>query len=111
MSIASGYSAASLRERVYINRDGSRGGLLIYTSSPGQDGSMGGLVETADEMAGIIDEASTSIELCSNDPLCSEVRKTPDRLNGAACHSCLLVSETSCEHMNTSIDRHIQMGD
>jgi len=111
ISISSGYSVASLRERVYVDRNQTKGGLLIYTSSPGQDGSMGGLVETAYDMSKILDETTKGIELCSNDPLCSEVRKTPDRLNGAACHSCLLVSETSCEHMNTSMDRHILMGD
>ena len=47
--------------------------------------------------------------LCSNDPVCSQHR--PDHaheerfLNGAACHGCLLLAETSCERRNEFLDR------
>lgn len=111
ISLHSGYSSASLRERVYIDRDADNGGILIYTTSPGEDGSMGGLVGTVDIFEEILERASGRIELCSNDPLCAEVRKTPERINGAACHSCLLISETSCEHRNMWLDRHVVLGD
>jgi len=111
ISLHSGYSSASLRERVYINHEADNGGILIYTTSPGEDGSMGGLVETVDIFEEILERALDRIELCSNDPLCAEVRKTPERINGAACHSCLLISETSCEHRNMWLDRHIVLGD
>ena len=30
-----------------------------------------------------------------------------NKVNGAACHNCLLISETSCEHRNTLLDRHL----
>ncbi len=111
LSLYAGYSSASLRERVYIDRDAKNGGILIYTTSPGEDGSMGGLVGAADEFKDILEMSLERIKVCSNDPLCSEVRKTPDRFNGAACYSCLLISETSCEHRNMWLDRHIILGD
>ena len=111
LSLYAGYSSASLSERVYIDRDAKNGGILIYTTSPGEDGSMGGLVGAADEFDDILEMGLERIKFCSNDPLCSEVRKTPDRINGAACHSCLLISETSCEHRNMWLDRHIILRD
>lgn len=111
LSLYAGYSSASLRERVYIDRDAKNGGILIYTTSPGEDGSMGGLVGAADEFGDILEMGLERIKFCSNDPLCSEVRKTSDRINGAACHSCLLISETSCEHRNMWLDRHIILCD
>ena len=111
LSLYAGYSSASLRERVYIDRDAKNGGFLIYTTSPGEDGSMGGLVGAVDEFDDILEMGLERIKFCSNDPLCSEVRKTPDRINGAACHSCLLISETSCEHRNMWLDRHIILCD
>ena len=47
--------------------------------------------------------------LCSNDPVCAE--HAPDaayesrQLQGAACHGCLLIAETSCEQRNDFLDR------
>ena len=96
---------------MYINRNADNGGILIYTTSPGEDGSLGGLIGAVDIFEEILKMASERIRLCSNDPLCSEVRKTPERINGAACHSCLLISETSCEHRNMWLDRHIILRD
>jgi len=111
ISLHSGYSSASIRERIYINQEANNGGILLYTTSPGKDGSMGGLVGAVDKFDIILEKAYKRIEVCSNDPLCVEVRKTPTRVNGAACHSCLLISETSCEHRNRWLDRHIILGD
>ncbi|AGK61347.1 hypothetical protein Asulf_01356 [Archaeoglobus sulfaticallidus PM70-1] len=111
LSLHAGYSSASLRERVYINRDATSGGILIYTTSPGEDGSMGGLTGSLKVFREILRKSSERLKLCSNDPLCLEVRKTPERVNGSACHSCLLISETSCEHRNMWLDRHIILGD
>ncbi len=110
----SGYSSASLRERIYIDtKSNKNGGILIYTTSPGEDGSMGGLVGMLKDghFKEIIDKAMENISFCSNDPLCIETRKTWDKVNGSCCYSCLLISETSCEHRNMSLDRHIILGD
>jgi len=111
LSAHAGYSAAALRERIYIDRKAENGGILIYTTSLGEDGGMGGLVETADKFETILRLATGSIRICSNDPLCSEVRRKPEMTNGAACYSCIFVSETSCEHRNMFLDRHLVAGD
>jgi hypothetical protein len=48
---------------------------------------------------------------CSSDPLCIEsTGQGVDALNLAACHACALVSETSCEHFNTYLDRSLVVG-
>jgi hypothetical protein len=46
------------------------------------------------------------LALCSNDPICAEHRDGNEDypLQGAACHACLLVPETSCESRNTQLD-------
>ena len=108
-----GYSSASLRERIYLERNGKKGGILIYTSTAGEDGSMGGLVGIAkkESFEETLEESWLNINLCSNDPLCRESRKTEDSVNGSACYSCLFISETSCEHGNKYLDRHIILED
>jgi hypothetical protein len=44
---------------------------------------------------------------CSSDPVCAV--RTPadpeDFLHGAACHCCVMASETSCERANRFLDR------
>lgn len=110
LSFSSGYSSASIRERVYIDPN-DKGGIFLYTTSAGEDCSMGGLVESSRNFKSIMSEALKSVSLCSYDPLCSKVRISPDRVNGSACIYCLLVPETSCEHGNMWLDRHLIFGD
>jgi hypothetical protein len=107
MSLDCGYSSASLRERIYA--DENMAGLLIYTSTPDSDGSLGGLVrqtKPADRFEALLVSSVDLAKICSGDPLCREhdPRRT-DRLNGAACHACTMVSETSCEFGNRLLDR------
>lgn len=46
-----------------------------------------------------------------SDPLCGESDgQGVDALNLAACHACVLVSETSCEKRNTLLDRGLVTG-
>ena len=109
MSIAldCGYPASSLRERVYAGDGGY--GILIYTGSSDSEGTLGGLVETGKRLATHLRRALDAAELCSNDPVCAE--HAPDSalegrmLQGAACHGCLLIAETSCEQRNDFLDR------
>jgi len=108
LSIDSGYSSAAIRERVYF-RYGSgtqnpSGGVLLYTSQQGGDGSLGGLIALCEpnEFRHVMAAAERNINACSNDPLCSQHL---ERNNGAACYACLLISETSCEFHNTYLDR------
>ncbi|WP_217708308.1 hypothetical protein [Nonomuraea rhodomycinica] len=48
---------------------------------------------------------------CSADPLCVESDTSgTDNLNRAACHACVLLPETSCEEINTLLDRALLIG-
>jgi Domain of unknown function (DUF1998) len=107
MSLECGYSSASLRERIYASED--MAGLLIYTSSPDSDGSLGGLIRQTNPPERFDGSLMSSVELaetCSSDPLCREhLSFYADRANGSACHACTMVSETSCEFGNRLLDR------
>ena len=78
-------------------------GVLIYTTD-GSEGSMGGLVWQGQPhlINRIITSALKRAEGCSSDLLCWE---NEENLNLAACFSCGLVSETSCEKRNLGLDR------
>lgn len=108
-SLDCGYSSASLRERIYSGRD--MAGVLIYTSTPDSDGSLGGLVRQTKPAEKFEDVLLAGVDLarvCSGDPLCREhdPRQT-ERLNGAACHACSMVAETSCEFGNRLLERRM----
>lgn len=97
-----GYPTASLQERLYYSD--RMCGVLIYTAD-GSEGSMGGLVAQGSPttIEKIIKKAIERAVDCSSDPLCWE--HTNDQLNLAACFSCCMVSETSCEYFNMGLDR------
>ena len=114
-----GYTAASLRERIYCSPTnssyGEMNGLLIYTASGDSEGSMGGLVRMGTPgRLDLVFEASLDKALfCSSDPVCMEIGQHgqgPDSMNLAACHSCGLVPETSCELFNKYLDRGLLIG-
>ncbi len=112
--IECGYTAASLRERIYSSDDCA--GLLIYTASPDADGTMGGLVEMAEEetFKRVFESAIDGASWCSNDPVCMELGTHGQGTHGtnlAACHSCCLLPETSCEMFNQALDRAVLVGD
>lgn len=110
ISIDSGYSSASVRERVYVDvGEGSNalGGVLLYTVQPGGDGTLGGLVALASEFERVIDSAFRDLSSCSNDPLCRQDNFQEGQHSGAACYACCHVSETSCEHRNMRLDRNL----
>ena len=110
-----GYSSSALRERIYCSQGpDAMAGILIYTASPDSEGSLGGLVEMSlpDRLGPMLERALEGSKLCANDPLCAdrEVSGTGTQLNGAACHACLLESETSCESGNNYLDRSVLAG-
>ncbi|MEW6277562.1 MAG: DUF1998 domain-containing protein [Candidatus Eremiobacterota bacterium] len=109
LSVDSGYSSASVRERVYFQatRQGAVGGVLLYAVQPGGDGTLGGLIALVPAFDRVLARATRDLDACSNDPLCEETSIRPGRVNGAACYACSLVSETSCEFRNQSLDRLI----
>jgi hypothetical protein len=109
VSLECGYSASSIRERIYSGAGGC--GILLYTASSGAEGSLGGLVEVGRRLERYLTLALDLGRLCSNDPVCAthappnEVGTSDRYLEGASCHGCLLISEPSCERMNVYLDR------
>lgn len=114
LSLECGYSSASLRERLYVDTgELEMAGLLIYTATPDSDGTLGGLARQGlpARVAELVPSAIHSIIWCSNDPLCiRDIATFTDALNLAACHSCLMMSETSCEEFNGLLDRAMLIG-
>lgn len=113
MAMSSGYGSASLSERIYAWR-ASEGrdpaaGILITTTSPDSEGTLGGLVDLArtERLESVMQEALHRAERCSSDPICAHrvPRNQEDFLHGAACHFCTFLSETSCERANRFLDR------
>ncbi|NOJ73982.1 DUF1998 domain-containing protein [Paenibacillus alvei] len=112
LSIDSGYSSASIRERIFVKIDENdprkaRGGVLLYTTQPGGDGTLGGLIGLVNEFDKVLHLVFRDVDTCSNDPLCGEEAFGPNRLNGPSCYVCQFVSETSCEHRNMLLDRKL----
>ena len=105
MSMSSGYSSSAIRERIYFSDDMS--GILLYTGSPDKEGSLGGLVELGniDQLIVLMQDAFQEALLCTNDPECLNNTPAGNNSNGAACHSCCMVSETACENGNRMLDR------
>ncbi len=105
MSISSGYSSSAIRERIYFNEE--MRGVLLYTGSADKEGSLGGLVELGkiDKLIVLMRDAFQEALLCTNDPECLNSIPAGNNSNGAACHSCCMISETACENGNRMLDR------
>ena len=109
LCLEAGYSSSALRERIYsASGQDPMAALLIYTASSDSEGSLGGLVDQAvpHRFGPVLLAALQDTELCAQDPLCGadELSGTAG-FSGAACHACLLLSETSCEASNRFLDR------
>lgn len=112
LALDCGYSGASIRERIYASVEEGRemSGVLLYTASPDSEGSLGGLIDlgTPERLGGLLQGALRDVTRCSSDPLCaSHDPKRHQSINGAACHACVLVPETSCEAFNSWLDRSL----
>jgi hypothetical protein len=115
LAYASGYSSASLQERIYANseRTDKTAGILIYTAAGDAQGTLGGLVRLGEprHLLPLIVAALDDADVCSNDPVCIESdRQGSSQLNLSACHGCALISETSCETGNRLLDRQLVLG-
>ncbi len=109
-----GYSASAIKERIYCGPldEGGRemSGILLYTGTVGSEGTLGGLVQQGERLTHHLRRALQTGQLCSNDPICGAHTPKDDPtdrlLEGAACHGCLLIAETSCDkRFNRSLDR------
>ncbi len=112
IALECGYGASSLRERIYCTRPGARepmAAILLTTTTPGSEGTLGGLVAQGRRVAHHLERALALARLCSNDPVCAGHAPDDDHgerhLEGAACHGCLYLAEVSCERMNRMLDR------
>lgn len=115
LTLDCGYSSTALRERLYVESDPSvsMAGVLIYTATTDDDGTLGGLQRQGDPklISRTVQAAIHAQAWCSSDPLCIEDMMAPDDgLSLAACHSCVLSPETSCEEFNRFLDRAMLVG-
>lgn len=110
-----GYTQASIRERIYSREPNVEGGpmagILLYTSAPDSEGTLGGLVNLGvpETLGHHISAALDDATLCTSDPTCSEHRPEYGNatLHAAACHACTFAPETSCEKGNRYLDRAV----
>jgi hypothetical protein len=103
-----GYPVSSLSERLYVSE--TMNGFLI-SAFDGTDGYLGGLSNLCndlDNLNQIIYSAILRATDCSSDPICIESEgQGVGQLNLAACHSCALTPETTCELSNLYLDRKL----
>ena len=104
-----GYSSSAIRERIYFKSGNGRfsGGILLYATHPGGDGTLGGLIALAPYLGKMLRATLERAQSCSGDPLCIDNKLAPGGYNGASCYACSMNSETSCEHRNMWLDRGI----
>jgi hypothetical protein len=115
LALECGYSAASLRERIYSRPPshplGAMAGILIYTATSDSEGTLGGLINLGEPvlLGQHVRQALEDLQVCTSDPLCSEHAAGKDEmsLHWAACHACLFSPETSCEGGNNNLDRSV----
>ncbi len=112
LSLYCGYEQPGLKERIYCSDKMS--GILIYTDSPDRNGSLGGLEELAEwgRFAPVLKAALTNALVCPQDPQCALKSPAADEflderhyMNGAACYSCAMIPDISCENRNQMLDR------
>lgn len=103
-----GYPASSLSERLYVSE--SMYGFLI-SAFDGTDGYLGGLSNLCNDLRNlnnIVNSAILRASDCSSDPICIESEgQGVGQLNLAACHSCALTPEITCELSNLYLDRNL----
>ncbi|MDP2302445.1 MAG: DUF1998 domain-containing protein [Ignavibacteria bacterium] len=101
-----GYPAASLQERLYV---GDKMFGFMIMAIEGTEGSLGGLVSQCDDIENLHRIIKSAIERasdCSSDPICENSDgQGVENLNLAACYSCTLLPDISCEMFNTFLDR------
>lgn len=108
-----GYTAASVRERLYVRTpghdNGPMAGILIYTAASDSEGTLGGLVHLGqpDTLGRQLSQGFEAMRICASDPLCSDHAPQGEgrSVHGACCHACLFAPETSCEKGNRFLDR------
>lgn len=106
-----GYPLPSIRDRIYDLPDG-RHAFLVYTAESDIMGTLGGLVEYGEgsKLENLVKDALQDALWCSQDPVCIGRVVDSKVKQAACCHKCLYLPETSCEWMNTYLDRATVIG-
>ena len=101
MEFQCGYPLTSLKEKIYIDNDNSKGGFLIYTIA-GSEGSYGGLISLTQngKIIDLINRGAERARYCPNDPICSSEHE-------AHCFACLDLPETACIKFNAKLNRRL----
>ena len=101
-----GYSSSAISERVYAQEVNGKwtGGILLYVTEGGMDGTLGGLTSLVPNLQRYLDRIAEESDHCSNDPLCADVTSSSLE-HDRACYACTYNSETSCGHRNLFLDR------
>jgi hypothetical protein len=120
LTLQCGYSSAAIKERIYSSFPSDdeqpaldMAGILLYTASNDSEGSLGGLVSQGEteRLENTFRAMLENASWCSSDPLCIHSDgQGVNSLNYAACHSCTLLPETSCEYRNVFLDRAAVVG-
>ncbi|WP_404430963.1 DrmB family protein [Sutcliffiella horikoshii] len=108
LSLQSGYSSVAIKERIYWNEN--MAGILLYTGSTDQEGSLGGLVEMGgtDNIRKTLFAALQEAVFCASDPHCANLEPSEENhFNGCSCFACSMIAETSCETGNRFLDRSL----
>jgi len=101
-----GYAATSLNERLFVDSENMQG-ILLYTVA-GSEGSYGGIITQSNPISfqKILESALFRSRDCASDPVCyNSDGQGIGGMNLAACYSCALLPETSCEEFNSFLDR------
>jgi len=101
-----GYAATSLNERLFVDSEKMQG-ILLYTVA-GSEGSYGGIITQSNpnSFKKILESALFRSSDCASDPVCYHSDgQGIGGMNLAACYSCALLPETSCEEFNSFLDR------
>jgi hypothetical protein len=115
LAVDCGYPISSLKERLYVSAEAGKEmfGILIHTSTNDVSGSLGGLIELGEpsNLYRVLKDAIENASWCSSDPSCIESMASGNNgMNLAACHSCVLLPEISCEEFNSLLDRALLIG-
>ena len=111
LSYECGYALPSICDRIYDLPDG-RQAFLVYTAESDITGTLGGLVDFGEgvKLEQLVIEALQDAVWCSQDPVCIGRVVDASLKQAACCHKCLYLPETSCEWMNTHLDRATLVG-
>lgn len=116
LSVGCGYGSAALRERLNCDAEDSDfpvQRLLFCTASGDSEGTLNRLVRQGEpnRLKGLFERAIGRARWCSSYPVCIESHgQGTDNANLVACHTCVLLPETSCASANCLADRGLLVG-